>query len=230
MAKTRSEILKEKYSFHADNIKYLLPGAEILKYIGQDVALLKFKKDENGKWKTEHSKAKIEKIYDFEPQMMTYMCDYLENDEPEIKSVRIQPEGASYENPEETGEALRFLPASKKFELLEDGMFFSRVAELWDSRKTMSLDSLLALSTSKEQDIQLRYSRNIGAAIRMDDDGTILYIRIHKLILKHRAGNSYSLRIENDDRYWNFMITEDDETYDFEGLGKMKILDIKSDD
>ena len=41
MAKTRLEILKEKYSFHTDNRKYFIPGGEILKYIGMDVALRK---------------------------------------------------------------------------------------------------------------------------------------------------------------------------------------------
>jgi hypothetical protein len=164
---------------------------------------------------------------------MTYMCDYQVGNvdgeyDPEIKSIRIQPEGASYENPEETGEAKRFLPISKRFEIIEDGLFYSRVAELWDSRKTLPIDSLKELSDSKDQGSQLRYSRNVGAAIVLDEDNTILYIRIHKLKLNHKAGNKYSLRIENDDRYWTCMISSDDETYDFEGLGKMKIIDLMS--
>ena len=232
MAKTRTEILKERYSFHPDNIKYLLPGAEILKYIGQDVALLEFTKDEEGKWKSVQKKARIDKLYDFEPMTMTYMCDYQvgeiegEGYDPEIKSIRIQPEGASYENPEETGEAKRFLPISKRFELIEDGMFYSRVAELWNTRKTLGLEELKALSSSKDQGIQLRYSRNVGAAVVLDEDKTVLYIRIHKLRLQHRNGTKYALRIENDDRSWSCMIDSSDETYDFEGLGRMKIIDL----
>lgn len=233
MAKTRTEVLKEKYSFHPDSIKYVLPGAEILKYIGQDIALLEFTKNAEGKWESNQKKARIDRLYDFEPMTMTYMCDYQVGNvdgeyDPEIKSIRIQPEGASYENPEETGEAKRFLPISKRFEVIEDGLFYSRVAELWDSRKTLPIDSLKELSDSKDQGIQLRYSRNVGAAIVLDEDNTILYIRIHKLKLNHKAGNKYSLRIENDDRYWTCMISSDDETYDFEGLGKMKIIDLMS--
>jgi hypothetical protein len=161
------------------------------------------------------------------------MCDYQVGNvdgeyDPEIKSIRIQPEGASYENPEETGEAKRFLPISKRFEVIEDGMFYSRVAELWDTRKTLPIDSLKEISASKDQGIQLRYSRNVGAAVVLDEDNTVLYIRIHKLRLNHKAGNKYSLRIENDDRSWTCMISADDETYDFEGLGKMKIIDLMS--
>ena len=233
MAKTRLEILKERYSFHPDNLKYLLPGAEILKYIGQDVALLEFKKNEEGKWESEQKKAKINRIYDFEPMTMTYMCEYQEGDidgnyDPELKEVRIQPEGASFENPEETGEAKRFLPISKRFETIEDGMFYSRVAEIWEKRDTLPVESLMELSKSKEQDVQLRYSRNIGAAVVLDEDGTILYIRIHRLKLQHRAGTKYALKIENDDRSWSTVIDSSDKTYDFEGLGKMKILDLMS--
>jgi len=226
MAKTRLEILKEKYSFHTDNKKYLIPGGEILKYVGMDVALLEFKKQENGTWHTEQKKANIVSISDFEPMTMTYMCEYTVEDNPEILNVRIQPEGASFENPEETNEAKQFVPLSKRFELIEDGMFLSRVAELYETRPTLSFEDLQTLSSSKDQAVQLRYSRNVGAAVRLDEDGTILYIRIHKLRLTHRNGTSYSLRIENDDRSWCCMIDSKDEDYDFEGLGRMKIIDL----
>ena len=105
-------------------------------------------------------------------------------------------------------------------------MFLSRVAELYNTRPTISFEDLQAISSSKDQAVQLRYSRNVGAAVRLDEDGTILYIRIHKLRLTHRNGTSYSLRIENDDRSWSCMIDSKDEDYDFEGLGRMKIIDL----
>lgn len=228
MAKTRLEILKDRYSFHTDNKKYLIPGGEILRYVGMDVALLEFTKQEDGTWKTEQKKANIVSLTDFEPMTMTYMCEYTVEDNPEILSVRIQPEGASFENPEETREAKQFMPLSKRFELIEDGMFLSRVAELYSTRQTLSFEDLQAISSSKDQAVQLRYSRNVGAAVRLDEDGTILYIRIHKLKLTHRNGTSYALRIENEDRSWTCMIDSKDTDYDFEGLGRMKIIDLMS--
>lgn len=233
MTKTRIDILKENCSFNPSDPKYLIPGAEILKYIGQDVALLDFKKVDD-KWSHEQKTARINDLYDFEPITMTYMCDYQEKSlsgeyDPEIKSIRIQPEGASYEDAEKTGEAKRFLPFSKRFEMMEDAMFFSRVAELWESRKTLSVESLMDISESKDQPIILRYSRNVCAAVVLEDN-TLICFRIHKLKLKHKAGNSYFLRLENEDRYWNFPVTSDQEYYDFEnGLGKLKIIDIMSD-
>lgn len=225
--KTRTDVLKEKYGFSKGSYNYIPKGGEILKYIGEVVILVSYKKEEDG-WHDKFEKAIITSMNDFEPMTMTYMCQYKtynENGEEVIDEVRIQPEGYSYENPEDTGEFKRFLPYSLHCKFVEDEHYFLRVKELYENRNTLPVESLINLSSSKEMATQLRYSRNICAVVRLED-GTILCTRIQKLSVKHRQGNKYSLTFANEDRPWSVIISSDDVDYDFESLGRVKLIDL----
>lgn len=230
MAKTREQILIDRYGFNRASYKWVLPGAEILKYIGQPLMHLEFTKNEEGKWDVETKKAVIKDISNFDPLTMTYHCFYfLENDEEE-KHIEIIPEGFSFGNPEETGKMIRFIPYSLHCQMTENELFLNRISELYDSRETMSIDSLKMLQDSKEQDKTLKYCCNLGMAVKLED-GNVLWIRLHKVNINHRNGTKYSIRLVNDDDVWNYLVDRFDKEYDFEnGLGKFKIIDLRTDD
>ena len=76
MAKTREQVLIDRYGFNHASYKWILPGAVILEYIGQPVMCLEFAKDEEGKWNVTDKKAVIEDICEFNPLTMTYKCYY----------------------------------------------------------------------------------------------------------------------------------------------------------
>jgi len=226
MSKTKEELLKEKYGLYKGSYKYIPAGSEILRSIGQVVILVEFKKDENGEWSNKFNRALIESISGFDPMTMTYECKYkLDGDNEETQTIKIIPEGFSWGNPEETGEMKRFVPYPMHCQMVEDEAFLARVSELYDKRETLKLDYLSNLTSSKEQDALLKYALNVGAAVRLED-GSMLWIRLHKVSLHHTAGSNYKLRFENNDRYWNMVITSDQTEYDFEGIGKFKILDL----
>ena len=119
----------------------------------------------------------------------------------------------------------RFLPVSIHTTLGEDMKFIERVGNLYESKKTMEISDLLDISKSKEQPVTLRYNHNIGAAVKLET-GDYLWVRIHNLKLFHKAGDQFCLRFSDDKQNWVIMINKSDETYDFSGLGRFKILDL----
>jgi len=224
--KTREEILKEKYGFSKASYKYIPKGAEILKSIGQVVICVDYTRQEDGTWKTEYQKALIIKISDFDPLTMTYKCKYKIGEDGDEQELQIIPEGYSWGNPEETGWMKRFLPYSLHCQFVEDELFYSHLADLYESKKTLDIEFLFNLSQSKEKKTQLKYSRHISAVIRLSGEKEVLYFRIQDITLRHKSGKSYSLKISDGENSYTFMITSDQEEYDFENIGKIKIIDL----
>lgn len=245
----KSDLLKKKYGFKLGSYKYILPGGELMRYIGQPVIRITFTKkpiegavaDENGEvpsaWENKFDEVTILSLGEFDPMQMTWLCKYKLSNEEEVREVRIMPEGYSFtgEDPEKVGEIIRLIPFSKHHELLEDQNFFLRLEELWKERATLTPEALLTLTKSKGQEATLKYTHNIGALIRLNDDAydpaagesRFLWIRIHKLSLHHNHGSKFNLRFSNDDRSWSFMIDAKDAEFSFEGdLGKFKIIDL----
>jgi len=243
----KTDSLKQKYGFRQGSTKYLIPGGELFKYIGQTVVLAEFnrkpaeKEGEEPTWENKFSEVIIKSISKFDPVYMTWVCTYVPvlDGAVEEKTATILPEGYSWEGekgPEETGHLSRFLPLSKHYELLEDDSFFRSLADKWDKVTTLSADDLGMISRSKGQEGTLRYSHNIGALVRLDDEhydeavaeSRFLWIRIHKLSFYHKAGTRYRLQFSNDDRSWTSIIDMKDAEFDFEGIGKFKIIDLDS--
>lgn len=226
----RLEKLKSMYGYYRGNYKYITPGAEILKYVDQTVICVHFKQDEETKeWNSNYENAHIISIDDFDPMTMTYNCKYsLVNSEnkTEEKEIRIIPEGFSWGNPEETGEMTRFVPMSIHFTMVEDEIFFSRLKKLYEEKDTIEIENLRNLSSSKEQEATLKYSCNIGAAIKLEEDGEILWVRLHKINVKHRNGTKYCIVFGDDQNTWSVLADTEDAEYEIRGLGMVKIIDL----
>jgi len=218
--------LKKRYGFNKGDYKYIPAGGEILKYIGQPMIFVNFKKDENGDWQSNFETAFIDSISDFDPMTMTYNCKYKLVDGVQ-KEIRIIPEGFSWGNPEETGEMKRFVPTSLHYLLQEDELFFNRLKELWDTKDTIDLDSLKTLSESKEQEKTLKYTHQIGALIKTKDDGSLMWVRLWKIGLNHRNGEFYNLSFGDERNRWTVTIKKSDKEYELKDIGTFKLIDLQ---
>jgi len=235
--KSRSEILKDRYGFNKAGYKYIPRGSEILKSIGQTVILVEHTRDDQGKWDAKFKTVILVSISDFDPVTGTYLTKYREKSEDgntdEDKEFRMIPEGYSFGNPEETGEMKRFLPYSLHCQLVEDEIFYSRLAQLYKERDTLTTEQLYGLATSKDKNSTLKYFRHLAVVIKLGDDDpstqNILYFRLHGLGLKHRNGKNYALSVEDgqDNKYRQMIDTEMTE-YPFEDVGTFKIIDLAS--
>ena len=232
--------LKENYSYQPGSYKYVPKGSEILKYVDQDVLLITYKKiseptgevDEEGKeivnsrWETSGTRAYIVSISDHNSFDMTYLCKYRIEDSEEVKEARIIPEGYEYSVGTDVDEFIRFVPYSIHTLMTEDQIFYARVADMYDSKEPIKFEDLRTISDSKNQGQVLRYSHNIGAAVKLED-GTVLWIRIHALKIKHRQGNKFGLFFSDEDgKQWSALVTPEDTEYSLTGLGTFKILDL----
>ena len=228
------EILKKRYGFDKADTKWLLDGGDILKYIGVEVILVDFLRDVNNNWTNKIKKASIISISDYDLMTMTYLCKYRtidEDKETSWREVRINPGGFSFENPEETGKMLRFIPYSLHCKIAEEEALYYRLGELFDKRKTLPIENLKQLSESKEQDKTLNFACNIGAVIKTEDNQT-LYFRIHKLNLRHNYKDNYNLTItDGTNKAYTVPINSSAENYVFkfngENIGLLKIIDIE---
>ena len=64
--------------------------------------------------------------------------------------------------------------------MVEDEYFYTtRLRKLYDSSITMPVAAMIKLSDMKDQDVALKYSRNIGAAIELED-GSLVWIKISR--------------------------------------------------
>ena len=216
--------LKKTYGFDKGSYKYIAPGAEILKYIGQIVILVDFKKDDEGKWTNTMEKVLIDSIREYDAVTMTYNCIYKTEDKKRHE-VRIIPEGFSWGDPEKSGEMKRFMPYSIHCQLVEDEVFFDRLKRMYKSKENMNVNLLKYISDDKNQEEVLKYSHNIGVVINTDE-GDICWIRIHKLKLSHKSGKKYYLNFGDDKNNWNLTIESDQKEYEFPEVGKFKIIDL----
>ena len=225
--KTRQEILKKKYGFDKGSYQYVPRGAEILKMIGQNVIKVEYDKKDDGTWDTHFGPAFLVSVSDFDPINMSYKAVYREEGKGE-QEFRMIPEGYSWADSDDITHIIRLLPGSMHCQLMEDELFYERLKELWKTRSTLDFTALSGLASSKDKDTTLRYSRHLACLIQLEGEEEILYFRIHKLGLKHRAGKEYAISLwDGEDNSVKAMITSDQTEYDFElGLGKFKIVDL----
>lgn len=248
---TKADSLKKKYGFKIGSYKYIIPGGELMRYIGQTVVCVSFTKKQSEKvetegeesktapaaWENSFSEATIKSLSNFDPMQMTWLCKYtLKGKDDEVLEARVLPEGYSFEgkDPEETGKMLRFVPLSKHFEMMEDETFYLRLEDLWKTRKTLGVEELLTLARSKGQEATLKYTHNVGALVRLNDENfdltagesRFLWVRIHKLNFYHKGGSKFTLRFSNDDRSWSFVIDVNDTEFSFENDGMFKLIDL----
>ena len=226
--KTRQEILKERYGFDKGSYQYVPRGAEILKMIGQNVIKVEYDKKEDGTWDTKFGPAFLVSVSDFDPINMSYKAVYRESPEAGDQEFRMIPEGYSWADSEDVTHIVRLLPGSMHCQLMEDELFYERMKQLWETRDTLDFTALAGLASSKDKDTTLRYSRHLACLIRLEGEENVLYFRIHKLSLKHKAGKQYALSLwDGEDNPVKALIESDQKEYDFElGTGTFKIIDI----
>ena len=237
MKMTEKELTKlvDDYGYAPGNYKYIPHGSEILRFIGQQVILVTFEaKEETNdagetteQWESTTDRAVLSSVYDFDPMTMTYAVKYFLVDKPEdVIEIRMQPEGYEFCNPQQTKKFVRFVPYSFHWRMVEDELTMERVKNLYESRKTLSMEELESICSSKNQGQILKYSNNIGAAVKLDS-GKMLWIRLHTLRLKHRQGDKYGLFFSSDDgKEWSFLISAYDVVYNFKDCGSFKLLDL----
>lgn len=218
------EALTKRYGFNKGSYKYIPAGGEILMYINQPMVYVDFKKNEDGEWNSTFEMAYIESIEDFDPLTMTYLCKYELKDKVK-REIRIIPEGFSWGDPEETGEMKRFVPRHLHLLLEEDELFFDRLKDLYESRPTMPLESIKTLSESKEQEKTLKYTHNIGAAIKTIE-GKYLWVRLYKIGLNHKNGDNYNISFGDERNRWSLVIKKSDTEYTIDKVGTVKIIDL----
>lgn len=166
------EDLLKKFSFDLDSEKWLLGGGEILKYQDMPIALVEFKKEEDGNWKSEIKDSIISYIGDFDPITMTYKIKYSVGDKEE--EGRIIPEGFIFNNPDKDGWAKRFLPFSLHMKMTEEQKFFEKLKKLFDEKETLPMN----------------YIENL----RKNSDG-LQYFNYIALIIKGKTGSISSFRV-----------------------------------
>lgn len=236
------DVIINRYGFDKADQKWIPNGGDILKYIGVEVILVDFIRDGEGKWSNKIKKAYIKSISDYDPMTVTYLCRYRivdEDTDTSWREKRIIPEGFSFENPEETGKMIRFIPYSLHCKMAEDEALYYRLGELFDNRSTLPMTSLEVISSSKEQDKTLNYSCNICAVIKTvpDEEGNskILYFRINRLNLRHSYKDNYNLILtDNSNRSYTILIKSSDSQYKFkfneEIIGDLKLIDLEDND
>lgn len=232
MKKTKKEELKELYGYSTSSLKWVPEGGEILRYIGQDVVFVDFKRT-GSDWSSTYEPAKIINISDFDPITMTYKIDYSLESDGQSHSERIIPEGFSFDI---AGGGLqdrmnRFIPQSLHLKCIEEDLFWKRLTELYTKRDTLAISSISNISSSKEQDKTLKYACNIGAVTKTPS-GDILYFRVHGLKLRHLKDSTCELSIVDSEKraYTIKGILESSKswtwTVDGEVIGQLKLIDL----
>ena len=227
--KTREEILRENYGFNKGSYNYVPAGSEILKYIGQTVVYVSYKKKSDGTWDTEYYPVLLESISDFDSLNMSYKVSVKKEKDSPSHEFRMIPEGYNWVESEDADFIERILPVSMHQSLVEDEFMYARFKELYETRDTLPVDSLYGLSTSKEKAQTIRYSRHLAVLIKLNGSDDVLYFRIQDLNLKHKSGKVYYLSVSDGDSHtYRVQIDSDQKSYPFETVGEFKIIDLIS--
>lgn len=225
--------LQKLYALQPDSVKWVPEGGELLEYIGQRVVFVDFLKDEeSGKWKNTIKEATIISISDYDKTSMTYQIKYKISREDTERSERIIPEGFNVDFTKPEKKTMhRFIPYSVHFRLMETELIYGRLKELFNSRDTLPISSLVLLSGQTKE---LLYSRNICAVIECDDkEKTLMYFRITGLKLYRHVNQPSQLIISDDTKKITFSLSFVDTdkyyipTYKSVTLGKMKLIDLQ---
>lgn len=230
----------EKWSLGKNNRKFINPSADILRFIGSEMLLVVFNKDETGKWDSETPKPIfVNSIHDFDPMTGTYEIIYTLD--KETKQERIIPEGFSFNSPEESGWMHRFLPYSLHFRILEEELYYKRLRAKYDSSEgVLPIEPLLIFKKSNQKET-LGYKNYIAAVIDSDVEGGvkegILSFRIVEITNITKKSKGWEMVLKDDSGnilFVNNYKNDENEGWICKGvkldgtlLGDLKIMDIE---
>lgn len=237
-----NNVLKEKiesWSLGKTNGKLIPRGGEILKSIGSEMLLVKFKK-ENDNWSADNPlPIFVQSIGEYNPLTGTYEITYTNRDK-ETSTERITPEGFSFNDPETEGWMHRFITYSLHFKIMEEELYYTRLREKFDrSENVLPIESIIVLQGGKQKE-SLGYHNYIAAIIDTDVEGGlgegILSFRISEITKISKRSKSWSFGLRDLEGYFIQIpkYQEVDGTWIAKGisidgvvLGDLKIVDIE---
>lgn len=237
-----NKVLKEKiesWSLGKTNGKLIPRGGEILKSIGSEMLLVKFKK-ENDNWSADNPlPIFVQSIGEYNPLTGTYEITYTTKDK-ETSTERITPEGFSFNDPETEGWMHRFITYSLHFKIMEEELYYARLREKFDrSENVLPIESIMVLQGGKQKE-SLGYHNYIAAIIDTNVEGGlgegILSFRISEITKINKRSRSWSFGLRDLGGYFIQVpkYQEVDGTWIAKGisidgvvLGDLKIVDIE---
>ena len=225
---TKDEAIKE-YGFSTASLKWIPKGGDLMKYVGQDVVFVDFRKLEDGTWTSECKPGHILAIGDFNAISMTYRVKYQVGKDPTIYYETIIPEGFSFDiaGAGIQNKMCRFIPESLHMACIEEEQFYQRLGELWDKKSSIPTLALQSLSSSKEKHKTLNYCKHI-AVVGKTDEGQTLYFKLSGFKLKTVKGGLKELTLM-DEQKRALIVTgsEDAKEYVWPGVGTLKLIDLE---
>lgn len=225
---TKEDAIKE-YGFSTASMKWIPKGGDLLKYVGQDVVFVDFRKLEDDTWTSECKPGHIVAIKDFNPVSMTYKIEYTIGGDPTIHFETIIPEGFSFDI---AGGGIqkkmcRFIPDSLHMACIEEEQFYQKLGELWDKKDSLSTASLQTLSSSKEKHKTLNYCKHV-AVVGKTDEGQTLYFKLVGFKLKSVKGGLKELTLMDSEKRAHIVVGEENaKEYVWPGIGKLKLIDLE---
>lgn len=224
---------KDLYSFNSGSIRWIPKGGELLESIGQRVIRVHFKKDPaDDKYVSTEDQVIIKSIHSYDPKTMTYKIDYVvpgkDGAADEEKTDTIIPEGFTTDiiGAGMQDEMYRFIPGYIHLNVISQDLFFTRLQELWNTRKTMGRDELYEIDRDKDQGRTLKYTRNIQAVTMVDS--VLCSFRIVKLKIRRDNAGIWRLTITDDlGNSFNMPVSPGQESYTLKDIGEVKIIDIQ---
>ena len=148
------KLFKDSYSLSMGSEKWISKGADLLKYIGQNIIQVKFsKKSETDPWESVAIIVKLLEITDFEPLTGTYRMTWESVDGKNTQeSCRVTPEGFSFGIPEKDLWMYRFLPMSLHIQMTEAIYAYDRYEKLFKERPSLSEKEIEELCRDKHRE------------------------------------------------------------------------------
>jgi hypothetical protein len=227
---TELEKFKERYGFNTGSVKWLPQGGELLKYIGQEVILIEYTKNEDSSWSSSYSPVQVKSIDSYDPKTNTYKIVYSYKDKPEVdEEERIIPEGYRFfpgEMVENTNYTNQFIPESTHLRCIEESGFYSSLSSMWSSKPSENLDNINSMIKSSDTQKGETLIRRIHlAAVIKTSSNDILYFRIIKFRYRTRKGGLVELELRDSE---NNLVTatgqKNSVSYRLSGIGELKII------
>ncbi len=233
---TTVNLFKDTYALSLGSMKWISEGGEILKYIGQPVVLVKYKRDSPElPWTTTVQTVDLVGVSGFEEMTGTYTVAWKEADVEELQSERLTPEGFSFNIPEADNWMHRFLPMSLHIEITEATRMYERYAKLYAERGSLELEKIWEFCRSKQRDT-VGYKNYIALIVDTTDclGVGITECRIKSFSNPQSSGKYWSVGVRDwKDNFYILRIPKDNPTdafkftIDGETIGKAKLIDLQ---